>query len=296
MDAHRFDDLIRSLSAGSSRRGVVVGLTRGLLTLLPLALTRGESEAKKKKKRKRKKRKKSTQSPPPSPPPPLAPTPCVPRCGSTKPCGPDGCRGSCGSCHPTEPHCVNGRCQCTSASTCPNPPAAAVCKAKACVNESCAIVNSPDGDPGTNCDGQQEVCQNGACVCVPKCGNGTLCGDDGCGGECTCADSAFCHEGACVPCDPPCPAGQRCLHGTCTCAQSNNTCPPDATPPPGNPDLLCSCGAVVADQFTAACVDGNSACDLDKPCDTHEDCPPRSVCLLGCSGTGNPRRCSTPCN
>jgi hypothetical protein len=95
-----------------------------------------------------------------------------------------------------------------------------------------------------------------------------------------------------IPCDPPCPAGARCLHGACTCDPFANACPHET-------DGQCGCGAVVSDEgFAAACVDRNSACDLDKPCDGHGDCPAGSVCLLGCADPGNPlgtNRCSNPC-
>jgi hypothetical protein len=145
--------------------------------------------------------------------------------------------------------------------------------------------------------GQCERCQRGACLPLQDgepCGNNGVCD----GGECVC-EKAACGDVCvdllnddehCGACNSPCPAGQRCLHGTCTCDPFNNTCP-------NNIDGQCTCGAVVADEFTAACVDRNSACDLDRPCDTHEDCPPDSVCLLGCADppATNPRRCSKPC-
>jgi hypothetical protein len=70
------------------------------------------------------------------------------------------------------------------------------------------------------------------------------------------------------------------------------------------PGFRCGCGAIHTDPggpFKAACVDRNSACDLDKPCDGHADCPAGSVCLVGCKDlpdlTGaEGRRCSTPCD
>lgn len=101
---------------------------------------------------------------------------------------------------------------------------------------------------------------------------------------------------ACGTCRNPCPKDQTCVHGTCSCDPSNNTCPNEV-------DGQCTCGASVPEgdaTFQAACVGRNSACNLDEPCDTNNDCAPRSVCLLGCQDPPDPtghggRRCSKPC-
>jgi len=145
--------------------------------------------------------------------------------------------------------------------------------------------------------GPCERCQSGKCQLLENgepCGNNGICDD----GECVCAQGAcgdtcvdlLTDDQNCGQCNLACPSGQHCLHGTCTCDPFNNTCP-------NNIDGQCTCAAVVADEFTAACVDRNSACDLDRPCETNDDCPPRSVCLLGCADppAPNPRRCSKPC-
>lgn len=93
----------------------------------------------------------------------------------------------------------------------------------------------------------------------------------------------------CGRCGASCASGQ-CLHGTCTCDPFNNQCPSEV-------DGQCSCGGVAGSVFQAACVDRNSACDLSKPCQSNADCPPRSVCLGGCSDPPDPQpnRCSNPC-
>lgn len=132
-----------------------------------------------------------------------------------------------------------------------------------------------------------KVCRDGACVCP----------DDyvECDGKCVNLLTDADHCGAC---NTTCPGGNGCRHGTCTCDPFNNTCPQD-----NDGSGQCGCGAAVATSFEAACVDRTSACDLDKPCFSDDDCPARSVCLRGCSDpptppdpNHNPNRCSTPCN
>lgn len=135
-----------------------------------------------------------------------------------------------------------------------------------------------------------------------RCGRGDrCCGDARCrGGRCRCAGgevacgsrcaNLLTDRANCGTCGHAC-AGGRCLHGACTCDPFDNRCPTEV-------DGQCGCGAVATvTGFVAACVDRNSACDLDRPCDSSADCPPRSVCLRGCSGPPDPQpnRCSKPC-
>ena len=63
MDPERFDELIRTLGSGASRRGALTALSRGAFALVPLLLDFHGSDAKKKKKKKKKKKR---QPPPPS--------------------------------------------------------------------------------------------------------------------------------------------------------------------------------------------------------------------------------------
>ena len=55
MDAQHFDDLLRGLSA-ASRRGVLAGITGGLLAMLPIAFDGEDAAGRRKKKKKQKER------------------------------------------------------------------------------------------------------------------------------------------------------------------------------------------------------------------------------------------------
>ena len=260
MDAARFDALSRSLASASSRRTFLRPLAGGLVACLPF-VSHGETGAKKKRRRRNRKKRHT-------------PPTCVPRCAGSDPCGDDGCGTSCGTCEPHQT-CHHGTCLCVPACAASNP----------CGDDGC----------GASCGScaPNERCENDTCVCVPDCRGGAYCGDDGCGSTCSCDAQSYCQEETCVPCDPPCPVGERCVHGTCTCHQHDNTCPNEA-------DGQCSCISSVPDPpatFTAACVDRNSACDLDRPCTSNADCPVGSVCLLGCADppAPDPNRCSRPC-
>ena len=135
---------------------------------------------------------------------------------------------------------------------------------------------------GTRCCTHARCGDNGRCTCKRR---WTDCDDDG-----RCEADLMRDGSNCGECGLVCASGE-CVHGACTCDPFNNLCPNEV-------DGQCTCGAVVsATGFQAACVDRNSACDLDKPCDSNADCPPRSVCLRGCSDPPDPQptRCSKPC-
>jgi hypothetical protein len=131
-----------------------------------------------------------------------------------------------------------------------------------------------------------KTCSQGVCIC-PE-------GTDLCGEKCV---DLFTDPDHCGACDTSSPSGV-CRHGSFICDPFNNTCPQD-----DDGTGQCGCAAAVASSFEAVCVDRNSACDLDKPCFSDDDCPARSVCIRGCSDpptppdpNHNPNRCSKPCN
>jgi hypothetical protein len=151
-----------------------------------------------------------------------------------------------------------------------------------CVDEGFSCENEADCCGGLDCDTIKGMLGDHCCR-----GEDSPCADDG---DC-CGDQTFCDDGNCAPCPFPCAAGERCVQGTCTCNPFDNTCPDEV-------DGQCTCGAIVRldpDEFVAACVDRNSACDLDAPCETNEECGPGRVCLLGCADDPPRNRCSNPC-
>ena len=161
--------------------------------------------------------------------------------------------------------CKHGTCRCR--------PGLGNCGGK-CVDRQTSTAHCGACD---NRCGANEICDDGGCVCQL----GTTCGT-----ACVDLETDPDHCGACgIAC-----ASGECVHGACTCDPFNNQCPSEV-------DGQCTCGAIVAEEFQAACVDRNSACDLDKPCDSNDDCPLGSVCLRGCSDPPDPQpnRCSKPC-
>lgn len=197
MDANRFDDLLRTFSAGSRR-----GLARALFGIalagpLGIRVDMEEAAAKKKKKKKttlcldgqtiqaaKKQKKKLLQSGatpgacPASPPPPPG---CTPDC-TRKICGDDGCGSTCGPCSLCQ-ECRDGRCE----------------------------PKATDSACGGGC----KECQGGQCVNKP---NGTQCPE---------ADSGRCRDGVCNPI-PQCGSFLiDCIPGPVCCYQApGDTCPP----------------------------------------------------------------------
>jgi hypothetical protein len=151
VDPTRFDDVIRSLSTRTARRGILGRLAGGLLATLPLALGRDKTMAKKKKGGKGKKKKKAAAvSPPPVPPATVPPPPARPTKQYKQLCtvGVDTCASPYQCNKPTAQH----QCDSTVAETNPDR------------NDWCCV--PPNG-----------ACTIGACDC---------CGDYYCGGNSTC--------------------------------------------------------------------------------------------------------------
>ena len=180
VDAERFDDLLRFVTLGASRRGVLAVLAGGLLVTLPLAQDGGNAEARNKKKRQRKKKQK--QQPIPAIPA-TPPADCIPNCGGNT-CGGDGCGGSCGGCGANQA-CQDGACVCA----CPagrlclsNGSCATVCDELADCATGCSC-NGPNIEgtktcaaPGFTCEGFPQVCADTA-----ACPSGQTCQLSGCG-------------------------------------------------------------------------------------------------------------------
>src|SRR5262245_48673822 len=74
MDDHAFDRLARCLTSGSTRRGIVAGLTSALLAFVPLALSGDDAAARRRHKRKKRKKKQSEAAPVPPPLPQSPPS------------------------------------------------------------------------------------------------------------------------------------------------------------------------------------------------------------------------------
>jgi hypothetical protein len=125
-----------------------------------------------------------------------------------------------------------------------------------CTGKTCG----PDGCGGTcgTCPGAQDVCQNGQCICVPRCAPTNACGSNGCGGSCgTCAGSTCtgttlttneCRSGVCTPVVSPCAPGQRCFENAC--------CTPDPPPSCSTQSTPDGCGGTNPRTCAGFCCDG----------------------------------------
>jgi hypothetical protein len=182
MDADRFDDFLRALSAPRRRRSLFHLVTGLVLGGLASTAWLSESEAKKKRKGKKKRRKKN---PPQSPPPP-----------------PTQCPATCPECQ----QCVNNQsCTPVNGGVCQNN-ACKVCQGGSCVNNNgitcgnslckeCRDGQCVNKQNGTSCNNEGQ-CVNGACIDPPNCkGRGATCsaGTECCSQDCptgTCAQSA----------------------------------------------------------------------------------------------------------
>jgi hypothetical protein len=131
VDADRFEDLIRSFPLATSRRGVLAGLTSGLLAVAPFGLGSEDAATKKRKHKKKKKKKR-----------------CTPSC-SGKVCGDDSCGGLCGRCDATQT-CQGGNCACPAGTK----PCGGACVPSAACCPICNVGQSclGNGSCATVCD------------------------------------------------------------------------------------------------------------------------------------------------
>jgi hypothetical protein len=158
MNGQPFDALVRTLFAGSSRRGLLAAVTSGLVASLVHPLAADETEAKRRRRRK-KKNKRGAGSP--TSPPPIQPTPCQ---GGERLC-PEGI------CVPVEECCLqekacNGGCipveeccgGCATGQTCCPSPRIGICVDLQNDPFNCGICTRqcPNLSPGS--------CVNGQCV------------------------------------------------------------------------------------------------------------------------------------
>jgi len=163
----------------------------------------------------------------------------------------------------------------------------------------CNLLGSGPKPGGESCDGANEVCQDGECVCVPdSCADlGVECGnwDDGCGGDVhcpVCTGNDVCQDGACVcilSCEGKecggdgcggscggCPgANNKCQGGTCVCVP--DTC--------GTLGKECDswsdgCGG----QAVCGVCAGGQACQ-DGQCQCVPDCAGKECGGNGCGGS-----------
>jgi hypothetical protein len=113
--------------------------------------------------------------------------------------------------------------------TSPPPPLGCTpnCTGKICGDDGCG------GTCGA-CPGAQDVCQNGQCICVPRCAPANACGTNGCNGSCgTCAGPTcqgdtlttnICTGGVCTPVQSSCAAGQICFENACCTKRPRPKC------------------------------------------------------------------------
>lgn len=203
MDSARFDALSRSLTDGSSRRGLLAMLASGLLAALPLRPFGEGAEAKKKKGKKKKKKKgqDNTSQNPVSPPQPV----CTPSCTGGRTCqgGICACPGGTRLCE------AEGECEecCSDVDCCGQhscPPSSPTCLG----NRTCSVTCTDGVRNGSESD-----IDCGGVVCT-RCGYGKICAssDD-------CAN-ALCSGGRCRECSVDSECGSD-GNGGCLCRQQS---------------------------------------------------------------------------
>ncbi|MEI8256455.1 MAG: nidogen-like domain-containing protein [Deltaproteobacteria bacterium] len=155
-------------------------------------------------------------------------------------------------------------------------------------------------DEGMNLCPAAYVCDRGSCV--PQCVEG------GCFDGQTCTPGGACVDNACL--SMTCPAGQRCVSGTCVDACQGLHCPPPSVCRQGGcvvpcEGVVCDTGQVCENGRCAvscmcrACTEGYS-CSPDGTCQPTDciglNCPPGQVCLSALQQEpGQTAACVDPC-
>ena len=140
---------------------------------------------------------------------------CDPLCGGRE-CGPSACGGFCGP-------MADGSCELIGEEPAEVCTSQGLCCAPVCFPGQECGSNGCEGDCGS-CEGAQDVCTEGMCVCEPTCldaqGGDRVCGSDGCDGVCGPSDDGSCansgdvclEDGSC--CTPDC-EGRDCGDDGC---------------------------------------------------------------------------------
>ena len=219
---------------------------------------------------------------------------CIPQCYG-KQCGDDGCYGACGTCGQGE-FCNEGACT----ETCVSDADCLEARLTKCDENWNAYLECEEVEPdclkwGDRVDCEVDhVCEAGACVYQPWCGDGSC--DIGlnencatCAADCGCGCGEACQAGTCVftACE-----GRACgtdgCGGTCGDCPDGHECQPDGScmcfpqcdgKDCGNDGCGGQCGDLAGNCAGAqeACVEGNCVC---LPACEDKDCGPD-----GCGGT-----------
>lgn len=225
---------------------------------------------------------------------------CVRQCTYANACQSDGCGGICGCSDPSQlcnyyGQCVaEGDCTETCDSYVPAKQCGSVCR-----------------DECGNCDNNLP-CVDGYC-CTPSC-DGTHCGDDGCGGKCTCEEGTCGLDGKCnLGCEPSCGdyPNDKCINGKCVCSpicdgtRCDDGCGGSCTcdnpeKPYCNKDSVC----VSPEDCDDTCAEAGKECGgevcgvpCNAPCAENEICK-SDVCQCQpqkCDGTRCDDGCGNPC-
>ncbi len=277
MDDDRFDLIVRSLTAGASRRGIIRALSRLTLTVPSLSLLGFTSAGARKKGKKKKKKKCKVGS-----------TKCGGKCVSVQ-SDPRHC-GTCGRACAAGESCASG--QCRGGATC----AAGLTRCGTdCVNTQTSTQHC--GACNNGCASGQ-ACRGGACVtsnCAPgqrDCGGG-LCiaeNDVACCSQTDCGvanSDLVCNAAHRCVCDP---GGLKATWGICQrFANGAGLCGPCC---PGGRGLGANCSPSGAEGDMICVAETSNGCGCSPA--TPDVCPSRA---FHCSADldRDPRRCGPQC-